>query len=87
MFKGNKNIFSSIKFSQFLQDKSIEHLYLVGLATDYCIKISAQKAISRGYKVTVVSNAVAAYKCEDFSKSLQVLASNNIAVIESADLN
>ncbi|MGD1919676.1 MAG: isochorismatase family cysteine hydrolase [Pleurocapsa sp.] len=84
--KGNKNAFSSNDFKQFLQDKSIEHLYLVGLATDYCIKVSAIKAIASSYQVTVVRDGVAAYRCEDFLKSLDTLASKDVAVVESAKL-
>ena len=81
--KGNKNAFSSDDFKQFLQDKSIAHLYLVGLATDYCIKVSAIEAIAQGYKVTVVRDGVAAYRCEDFLKSLDTLASKGVAFVES----
>ncbi len=84
--KGNKNAFSSHGFRQFLQDKSIAYLYLVGLATDYCIKVSAIKAIAQGYKVTVVRDGVAAYRCENFLMSLYTLASKGVAVVESAEL-
>ncbi|KST68232.1 isochorismatase family cysteine hydrolase [Mastigocoleus testarum] len=84
--KGNRNIFSSSEFVKFLQTNSIAHLYLVGLATDYCIKVSAEHAIANGYGVTVVRDAVAAYKCGNFEKSLQVLSSKNVVVVESADI-
>ena len=84
--KGNTNAFSSDDFKQFLQDKSIEHLYLVGLATDHCIKVSAVRAIALGYRVTVVRDGVAAYRCEDFLKSLDTLASKDIAVVELANI-
>ena len=85
--KKNKNAFSSSEFVQFLQANSIEHLYLVGLATDYCIKISAENALKNGYRVTVVQDGVAAYKCDNLVKSLQVLSSKNIAVVEAATIS
>ena len=84
--KGNKNIFSSTEFVSFIRENSIQHLYMVGLATDYCIKISAENAIANGYRVTVVQDAVAAYKCGNLEKSLQVLSSKNVVVVESADI-
>ena len=84
--KGNKNAFASDDFRRFLQDKSIAHLYLVGLATDYCIKVSAIRAIAQGYKVTVVRDGVAGYRCEDFLLSLYILVSRNVAVEESANI-
>ena len=59
---------------------------MVGLATDYCIKISAENAIKNGYGVTVVRDAVAAYKCGNLAKSLQVLSSKNVAVVESGNI-
>ena len=84
--KGNKNIFSSSEFVNFIQTNFIAHLYIVGLATDYCIKISAENGIKNGYKVTVVQDAVAAYKCENLAKSLQALSSKNIAVVQSGNI-
>lgn len=85
--KGNKNIFSSSEFAKFLQTNSIERLYLVGLATDYCIKISAEHAIKNGYGVTVVRDGVAAYQCGNLVKSLQVLSSKNVTLVESASIS
>lgn len=85
--KGNKNAFSCSEFVRFLQANSIGHLYLVGLATDYCIKVSAENALKNGYRVTVVRDGVAAYKCDNLLKSLQVLSSKNVAVVESANIN
>ena len=59
--KGNKNSLSCFEFVIFLESNSINHLYLVGLATDYCIKVTSDNAINKGYKVTVVKDAVASY--------------------------
>jgi len=37
----------------------IEHLYLAGLATDYCILFTAREALRNGLAVTVLTDAVA----------------------------
>lgn len=84
--KGDKNSFSCSNFVEFLENNSINHLYLAGLATDYCIKITSENAINKGYQVTVVSDAVAAYKCGDYEKSLQVLSSKGVNIIASTDI-
>ncbi|MEO1373746.1 MAG: isochorismatase family cysteine hydrolase [Cyanobacteria bacterium J06635_10] len=84
--KGNKNSLSCNEFVQFLQSNSINHLYLVGLATDYCIKVTAEKAINKGYKITVVSDAVASYKCGEYEKSLHLLSSKGVNLLTSTDI-
>ena len=84
--KGNKNSLSCSEFVKFLESNSINHLYLVGLATDYCIKVTSENAIKTGYKVTVVSDAVASYKCGDYEKSLQSLSAKGIKIIASTDI-
>lgn len=85
--KGNKNSLSCSEFIQFLESNSINHLYLVGLATDYCIKVTAENAIKQGYKVTVVRDAVASYKCNDYEKSLQSLSAKGVNLITSSNID
>lgn len=38
----------------YLQSKNIKHLYVMGLATDYCVLFTVLDAISLGYEVTVI---------------------------------
>lgn len=42
-----------------LRDRGIEHLYIGGLATDYCVKHSALDALRGGFDVTLLSGAIA----------------------------
>ncbi len=60
---------------------------MVGLATDYCIKITSENAIKKGYQITVVRDAVAAYKCGDYEKSLQVLSLKGVNIITSTEIS
>jgi nicotinamidase/pyrazinamidase len=41
----------------YLKDKGINEVYLVGLATDYCVKYSALDAVDLGLETTVIENA------------------------------
>lgn len=43
---------------QILEEKGINHLYVAGLATDYCVKESVLDALRLGFAVTVISDAV-----------------------------
>jgi nicotinamidase/pyrazinamidase len=41
-----------------LEERGIDRVTVVGLATDYCVKNTALDALARGVKVTVDSDAV-----------------------------
>jgi len=38
----------------FLKENGVDELYIVGLATDYCVKYSVFDALEMGFKVTVI---------------------------------
>lgn len=42
-----------------LTSLGVRHLYLAGLATDYCVLFTGREALRNGYQVTVLTDAVA----------------------------
>lgn len=42
-----------------LTSLGVHHLYLAGLATDYCVLFTGREALRNGYRVTVLTDAVA----------------------------
>ena len=42
-----------------LRERQIDHLYIGGLATDYCVKDSVLDALRAGFEVTVLGDAIA----------------------------
>ena len=44
----------------YLQSKGVAQIFVVGLATDYCVKFTALDAAGLGYHTTVISDAVRA---------------------------
>ena len=44
---------------QDLRDRHVDHLYVGGLATDYCVRASVLDALKSGLKVTVLKDAIA----------------------------
>jgi nicotinamidase/pyrazinamidase len=42
----------------YLRERGIDHLYITGLATDFCVKWSALDGLKEGLEVTVVEDAV-----------------------------
>jgi nicotinamidase/pyrazinamidase len=43
-----------------LEQKGVKHLYVGGLATDYCVKSSALDALTNGFEVTLVPDGMRA---------------------------
>ena len=48
----------STGLGDYLQEQGVDEVYVVGLATDYCVKATAMDAASLGFATTVVSDAV-----------------------------
>jgi nicotinamidase/pyrazinamidase len=44
--------------SDFLRRKGVSHLYICGLATDYCVRQTALNGLKEGFSVTVLADAV-----------------------------
>lgn len=42
-----------------LSDLGVHHLYVAGLATDYCVLFTGREALKNGFEVTVLTDAVA----------------------------
>ncbi len=45
-------------FFECLEERGVRHLFIGGLATDYCVKYTVLEALRRGYSVTVLLDAV-----------------------------
>lgn len=43
-----------------LRERGVRHLYVMGLATDYCVKASAIDALESGFRVTLVPDGMRA---------------------------
>jgi nicotinamidase/pyrazinamidase len=49
--------FEGTPLAQLLHDRGVDHVTVVGLATDYCVKNTALDALREGFAVTVDSSA------------------------------
>ena len=72
----------------FLVENGIKELYIVGLATDYCVKFTALDAVHFGFKVNVIKDACRGVnlKSSDTESALLEMMNNNINIIESSKL-
>lgn len=51
---------TNANLAEFLTDRGVDELDIVGLATDFCVRASALDAQRKGFRVRVLTNAVAA---------------------------
>jgi nicotinamidase-related amidase len=82
--KNRTDAFSSCTFEQFLIDRQVDELCLVGVDAAYCVYYTALGALQRGYRVTVVSDAVKSRKA--LPGVLERFRRKNIAVVTSDEL-
>jgi len=82
--KNRTDAFSSRPFEQFLIDRHVDELYLVGVDAAYCVYYTALGALQRGYRVTVISDAVKSSKA--LPGVLERYRRKGIAVVASDEL-
>jgi nicotinamidase-related amidase len=62
--------FSNSQLEAVLKDLAPERIVALGLMTDECVQETARGAISRGYRVEIVEDGVAAMEAADHQKGL-----------------
>ena len=73
--------FSNSELEAFLIRNQVDELYLVGLDAAYCVYYTALGAMNRGYKVTIVEDAVMTRK--KMSDVLRLYKKHGIAVLSA----
>jgi nicotinamidase/pyrazinamidase len=68
-----------------LQQQAIQHLYVMGLATDYCVKESTLSAVAAGLRVSVVSDGIRAVDLQpgDGARALEEIRAAGGEIIAS----
>lgn len=74
--------------STYLQSKDVEQLFIVGLATDYCVKFTALDAVNLGFVTTVIVDAVKAVNLhpEDQENAIETMRLAGIQIIQGDKL-
>ncbi|MGF9966173.1 cysteine hydrolase family protein [Bacillus rhizoplanae] len=62
--KETPDSFHETNLREVLQEKGIEHLYICGLQTEYCVDTTVRRAFSEGYKVTLIQGAHSTFDSE-----------------------
>lgn len=69
-----------------LKKRGVDTLYVIGVATDYCVKFSVLDALSLGYKVVLISDVYAAVNEADIEKSLDEMRSKGAVLKKSSEI-
>lgn len=72
--------------SGFLKTRNIDHVFIVGLAGDFCVNFSIRDAIKEGFKVTLIKDCTRPIDKDNFKKELVELSDLGTELIESKDL-
>lgn len=80
--------FKSTGLEAYLHEKEIKEVYIVGLATDYCVKYSVLDALNLGFKVFVIIDACRAVNLndKDNENSLVEMKKSGAILIESKEV-
>jgi nicotinamidase/pyrazinamidase len=78
--KHRGDAFSNDALERFLVSNDIERVVLAGVYADACIYCTARSAINRGYRVTVLTDAVGAASDEDRRAALRSLSRLGVEV-------
>ncbi len=80
------NAFSNRKLRAFLRDRGINHLILTGVYASECIASTAEAGLQRGYRVTVISDAIADSDLGEKDKAIVTVRSAGAVVTSSSEL-
>lgn len=70
------------ELDEYLKENNIKTLYIVGLATDFCVKYTSLDAIKLGYDVYVIKDA-----CKGIKEETEVLGAKYISFDEFFRMN
>ncbi|MFI5340753.1 MAG: cysteine hydrolase family protein [Candidatus Methylomirabilales bacterium] len=84
--KRRGNAFSNPRLDEFLQSREVRHVILAGVYANACVEFTAMGAIRRGYRVTVLRDAVAAANDRRRGAALQRMRRRSIEIADSTSV-
>lgn len=72
--------------AELLRERGVRHLYVGGLATDYCVQASVLDALAHGFRVTVLEDAIRAVNLQphDGARALEKMRAAGAEIQASA---
>ncbi|MDJ0984560.1 MAG: bifunctional nicotinamidase/pyrazinamidase [Desulfobacterales bacterium] len=70
------------EMDQILKQNGIQELIIYGIATDYCVKLTALDAVDAGYKVTVVEGLSKGVAADTTAVALEEMKAKDISLLK-----
>ena len=77
---------SRTDLDDYLRQRGVTKVYLAGLATDYCVKSTAQDAHDLGFEVVVIEDACRGIDARGVKQALADMSAAGIEIISSGQL-
>lgn len=69
-----------------LDRAGIDTLYVIGVATDYCVRASVLDALALGFKVYVIEDGIAAVNPNDAAGAIEEMREKGAVIIKSTEI-
>jgi nicotinamidase/pyrazinamidase len=81
--------FDGTNLAAILRERGVKRVVVCGLATDYCVRATAQDALKEGFEVVVVEDAIRGVEVNagDCQRAIEALRTAGARFIASADLS
>lgn len=78
----------STGLGDYLQSESVQEVYIMGLATDYCVKYSSLDAVHLGFTVYVITDACRGVEMNpgDSGQAFEEMRAAGVTLIQVADI-
>jgi len=84
--KRRGNAFTNPRLGEFLQARRVRHVILAGVFANACVYFTAMGALRRGYRVTVLRDAVAAASDRKKDVALQRMEQRGVEITDSVNV-
>jgi nicotinamidase/pyrazinamidase len=81
--------FQGTELARILRDRGVQRVVVCGIATDYCVRATAQDALHEGFEVLLLEDAIRGVEVQpgDCQQAIEELREAGATVIVSADLS
>jgi len=78
----------STELANYLKEKNVHDIYIMGLATDYCVKYSCLDAVKLGFNTHIIVDACRGVELHkgDVDKALQTAEEGGVTIVSTADV-
>jgi len=79
---------TNVNLEGYLKERTVDEIYITGLATDYCVKQTSVDAAQKGFATFVVTDAVKGVNAQegDDERALEEMRRNGVKLVSSQDI-